>query len=151
MARKKRYLTATMADGYVKTIGPTAALFTHYWRIVAHLRDGKTEVFWGHATSAKEARARRRGLNRRRSGTGGSASISRSSSSPNTEALYPAAKSIRATVPRLDVNPSRTLGRSAHLEASAMFLFFSRKLGCLGSLALSAGLSLLLLFLLGWL
>ena len=55
MAKKKRYLTATMADGYVKTIGPTAAPFTHYWRIVAHLHDGKTEVFWGHATSAKEA------------------------------------------------------------------------------------------------
>jgi len=55
MARKKRYLTATMADGYIKTIGPTAAPFTHYWRIVAHLHDGKTEVFWGHATSAKEA------------------------------------------------------------------------------------------------
>jgi hypothetical protein len=32
---KKRYLTATMADGYVKTIGPTAAPFSHYWRIVA--------------------------------------------------------------------------------------------------------------------
>lgn len=32
-----------------------------------------------------------------------------------------------------------------------MFLFFSRKLGCLGSLTLSAGLSLLLLFVLGWL
>ncbi|TCP30409.1 hypothetical protein [Sphingomonas sp. BK235] len=55
MARKKRYLTATMADGYVKTIGPTVAPFTHYWRIVAHLNDGKTEVFWGHTTSAKEA------------------------------------------------------------------------------------------------
>lgn len=55
MAKKKRYLTATMADGYVKTIGPTAAPFTHYWRIVAHLPAGKTEVFWGHATSAKEA------------------------------------------------------------------------------------------------
>ena len=55
MARKKRYLTATMADGYVKTIGPTAAPFTHYWRIVAHLHDGKTEVFWGHATSARDA------------------------------------------------------------------------------------------------
>jgi hypothetical protein len=53
MAKKKRYLTATMADGYVKTIGPTAAPFTHYWRIVAHLHDGKTEVFWGHDTSAK--------------------------------------------------------------------------------------------------
>ncbi len=55
MARKKRYLTATMADGYVKTIGPTAAPFTHYWRIVSHLHDGKTEVFWGHATSVKDA------------------------------------------------------------------------------------------------
>lgn len=55
MARKKRYLTATMADGYVKTIGPTASPFTHYWRIVAHLGGGKTEVFWGHAKSLKEA------------------------------------------------------------------------------------------------
>lgn len=55
MARKKRYLTATMADGYVKTIGPTAAPFTHYWRIVAHRADGRTEVFWGHSNSAKEA------------------------------------------------------------------------------------------------
>ena len=59
MARKKRYLTATMADGYVKTIGPTAAPFTHYWRIVAHLHGGKTEVFWGHATSAREAAGKR--------------------------------------------------------------------------------------------
>lgn len=55
MARKKRYLTATMADGYTKTIGPTAAPFTHFWRIVADLQNGKTEVFWGHATSLKEA------------------------------------------------------------------------------------------------
>jgi hypothetical protein len=54
MARKKRTLTATMADGYVKTI-TTAAPFTHYWRIVAHLAGGKTEVFWGHATSFREA------------------------------------------------------------------------------------------------
>ena len=59
MARRKRYLTATMADGYVKTIGPTAAPFTHYWRIVAHLAGGKTEVFWGHSTSAREATAKR--------------------------------------------------------------------------------------------
>ncbi|MGI4949775.1 MAG: hypothetical protein ACRYHC_13985 [Janthinobacterium lividum] len=44
-----------MADGYVKTIGPTAAPFTHYWRIIAHLHGVKAEVFWGHATSAKEA------------------------------------------------------------------------------------------------
>lgn len=55
MAKKKRYLTATLPDGYVKTIGPTAAPFTHYWRIVAHLGGGKTEVFWGHAKSLREA------------------------------------------------------------------------------------------------
>ena len=55
MPRKKRYLTATMADGYVKTIGPTAAPFTHYWRIVARLETGDTEVFWGHVTTLKEA------------------------------------------------------------------------------------------------
>lgn len=55
MAKKKRYLTARMADGYVKTIGPTAAPFTHYWRIVANLPGGGTEVFWGHAKSLKEA------------------------------------------------------------------------------------------------
>ena len=55
MAKKKRYLTATLPDGYVKTIGPTAAPFTHYWRIVAHLGGGRTEVFWGHATSLREA------------------------------------------------------------------------------------------------
>ncbi|MEH3108145.1 MAG: hypothetical protein PGN09_12965 [Sphingomonas fennica] len=59
MARKKRYLTATMADGYVKTIGPTSAPFTHYWRIVAYRHDGKTAVFWGHVTSAKEAASKR--------------------------------------------------------------------------------------------
>lgn len=55
MAKRKRYLTATMADGYTKTIGPTAAPFTHYWRIVAHLGGGKTEVFWGHAQSLRDA------------------------------------------------------------------------------------------------
>ena len=55
MARKKRHLTATMADGYVKTIGPTSAPFTHYWRIVAQLGGGRTEVFWGHTKSLKEA------------------------------------------------------------------------------------------------
>jgi hypothetical protein len=55
MAKRKRYLTATMPDGYVKTIGPTAAPFTHYWRIVADVGDGKTEVFWGHAKSLREA------------------------------------------------------------------------------------------------
>lgn len=59
MARKKRYLTATMADGYVKTIGPTADRFTHYWRIVAVLDNGKTEVFWGHARSLAEAKKKR--------------------------------------------------------------------------------------------
>lgn len=60
MAKKKRrYLTATMADGYVKTIGPTTDDFTHYWRIVAELHNGKTEVFWGHARSLSEARKKR--------------------------------------------------------------------------------------------
>ena len=58
MARKKRTLTATMADGYVKTISTTAP-FTHYWRIVARLSGGKTEVFWGHANSFKEAAGKR--------------------------------------------------------------------------------------------
>lgn len=32
-----------------------------------------------------------------------------------------------------------------------MFLFFSRRLGCAGSVLLSLGLSLLLLWLMGWL
>lgn len=59
MARKKRYLTATLPDGYVKTIGPTAAAFTHYWRIVARLENGRTEVFWGHEKSLKEALGKR--------------------------------------------------------------------------------------------
>jgi hypothetical protein len=59
MARKKRYLTATMPDGYVKTIGPTADPFTHYWRVVAVLENGKTEVFWGHARSLAEAKKKR--------------------------------------------------------------------------------------------
>ncbi|UAK26283.1 hypothetical protein [Sphingomonas nostoxanthinifaciens] len=55
MAKKRRYLTATTADGYVKTIGPTASPFTHYWRIVAYLENGRTEVFWGHTRSLGEA------------------------------------------------------------------------------------------------
>ncbi|GAB7554142.1 hypothetical protein NRB_36530 [Novosphingobium sp. 11B] len=60
MARKKkRYLTATMADGYVKTIGPTTDPFTHYWRVVAELQNGRTEVFWGHARSLAEAKKKR--------------------------------------------------------------------------------------------
>ena len=59
MARRTRYLTATMADGYVKTIGPTASPFTHYWRIVADLGNGKTEVFWGHAKSLKDATSKK--------------------------------------------------------------------------------------------
>ncbi|TCM19433.1 hypothetical protein EDF56_10369 [Novosphingobium sp. PhB165] len=57
--RRKRYLTATMPDGYVKTIGPTADPFTHYWRIVAELENGKTEVFWGHERSLAEAKRKR--------------------------------------------------------------------------------------------
>ena len=69
MARKY-LLTATLPDGYQKTIGPTATPFTHYWRIVAVLENGKTEVFWGHTKSLAEAKrkgaaasdaARRRG------------------------------------------------------------------------------------------
>ena len=32
-----------------------------------------------------------------------------------------------------------------------MFLFFSNKLGCLGSIAISVALTVLLLFLFGWL
>ncbi|MDT0510009.1 hypothetical protein [Novosphingobium sp. MMS21-SN21R] len=59
MAKKKRFLTATMPDGYVKTIGPTSDSFTHYWRIVATLENGKTEVFWGHARSLADAKAKR--------------------------------------------------------------------------------------------
>ena len=59
MARRKYRLTATMPDGYVKTIGPTATPFTHYWRIVAELGNGKTAVFWGHAKSLVEAEAKR--------------------------------------------------------------------------------------------
>ena len=59
MVKKKRYLTATLSDGYVKTIGPTASPFTHYWRIVADLGEGRTEVFWGHAKSLKEATGKR--------------------------------------------------------------------------------------------
>lgn len=58
MKKKRRYLTATMPDGYVKTIGPTSDRFTHYWRIVAELENGRTEVFWGHARSLAEARSK---------------------------------------------------------------------------------------------
>jgi len=59
MAKKRFYLTATLPDGYVKTIGPTATEFTHYWRIVAHLAGGRTEVFWGHSKSLAEARKKK--------------------------------------------------------------------------------------------
>ena len=58
MARK-HFLVATLPDGTVKTIGPTATPFTHYWRIVALLENGKTEVFWGHAKSLADARRKR--------------------------------------------------------------------------------------------
>lgn len=58
MARKV-YLTATLPDGYVKTVGPTSTAFTHYWRIVATLENGKTEVFWGHTKSLAEAKRKR--------------------------------------------------------------------------------------------
>lgn len=59
---KKQYLTATLPDGYVKKVGPTATPFTHYWRIVALLANGKTEVFWGHSKSLAEAKKKRNGL-----------------------------------------------------------------------------------------
>ncbi len=59
MSKKRRYLTATMPDGYMKTIGPTTDSFTHYWRIVAELENGKAEVFWGHTRSLAEARKKR--------------------------------------------------------------------------------------------
>lgn len=51
-----------MPDGYVKTIGPTTDSFTHYWRVVATLANGKTEVFWGHTRSLTEARRKRLAL-----------------------------------------------------------------------------------------
>ena len=56
---KKHYLTATLPNGYVKTIGPTATPFTHYWRIVAVLANGRTEVFWGHTKTHAEAKRKR--------------------------------------------------------------------------------------------
>ena len=56
---RKHLLTATLPDGYVKTIGPTAVAFTHYWRIVATLESGRTEVFWGHTKSLAEAKGKR--------------------------------------------------------------------------------------------
>lgn len=59
MAKKKYLLTATLPDGYVKTIGPTSTEFTHYWRLVAYLPGGKTEVFWGHTKSIAEAKKKR--------------------------------------------------------------------------------------------
>jgi len=59
---KRYYLTATLPDGYVKTIGPTATAFTHYWRIVATLANGKTEVFWGHTKSLADAKSKRTAL-----------------------------------------------------------------------------------------
>ena len=59
MAKKRSYLTATLPDGYAKTIGPTSVEFTHYWRIVAHLGGGKTEVFWGHTKSLADARRKK--------------------------------------------------------------------------------------------
>ena len=56
---RKHILTATLPDGYVKVIGPTAVAYTHYWRIVATLENGKTEVFWGHTKSLAEAARKR--------------------------------------------------------------------------------------------
>ena len=62
MARKQ-FLTATLPDGTVKTIGPTATAFTHFWRIVAQLENGKTDVFWGHTKSLAEAKRKRTASN----------------------------------------------------------------------------------------
>ena len=59
MTKRKRYLTATLPDGYVKTIGPTSDAFTHYWRIVAVTERGKSEIFWGHTRSLAEAKRKR--------------------------------------------------------------------------------------------
>jgi len=59
MRKMRRFLSATMPDGYVKIIGPTTDNFTHYWRIVAELANGKTEVFWGHTRSLPDARKKR--------------------------------------------------------------------------------------------
>lgn len=59
MAKKKYYFTASLPDGYVKKIGPTSVAFTHYWRIVALLANGKTEVFWGHSKSLAEVRKKK--------------------------------------------------------------------------------------------
>ena len=59
MKKKRRYLTATLPSGFVKTIGPTTDSFTHYWRIEAELERGKKEVFWGHTRSLAEARRKR--------------------------------------------------------------------------------------------
>jgi hypothetical protein len=56
---KKRYLTATLPDGYVKIIGPTADPFTHYWRIVAMLENGRTEIYWGHTKTLAAAKKKR--------------------------------------------------------------------------------------------
>ena len=43
----------------MKVIGPTAVAYSHYWRIVATLESGKTEVFWGHTKSLAEAARKR--------------------------------------------------------------------------------------------
>ena len=56
---RKHLLIATLPDGYIKTIGPTAVAYTHYWRIVATLESGKTDVYWGHVKSLAEANGKR--------------------------------------------------------------------------------------------
>jgi len=57
--RRRNITSRRLSDGYIKTIGPTATEFTHYWRIVAHLGGGKTEVFWGHTKSLAEAKGKK--------------------------------------------------------------------------------------------
>jgi hypothetical protein len=45
MVEKRLYITAILPDGSVKTVGLTADACTRYWRIVALLENGKTEIF----------------------------------------------------------------------------------------------------------
>ena len=59
MAKRKYHYTATLPDGHVKRIGPTTLEFTHYWRIVATLPGGGTDVFWGHSRSLADVKRKR--------------------------------------------------------------------------------------------
>jgi hypothetical protein len=52
---------------------------------------------------------------------------------------------------RLALTAGCTLSIGSRLEPHTMFLFFSNKLGCLGSILVSLVVTLLLLLALGWL